>query len=95
MGTQGKRPPLTDATLRAIVGALQNQAEQPPKGFYNWQTWAKRWGLKRTSTMRYLENGVKSGILKTVMIRQDVGAYVRRAPFWGLTTKKARHGRKA
>lgn len=95
MGTQGKRPPLTDATLRAIVGALQNQAEQPPPGFYNWQTWAKRWGLKRTSTMRYLANGVKSGILETVMIRQDVGAYVRRAPFWGLTTKKARHGRKA
>jgi response regulator of citrate/malate metabolism len=87
MATQGKRPPLTDATLRAIVAELQNQAEQPPPGFHTWQTWSKRWNLKRTSTMRYLEAGVKSGILETVMIRQDVGAYVRRAPFWGLKGK--------
>ena len=95
MSTQGKRPPLTDATLRAIVGALQNQAEQPPPGFHPWQVWAKRWGVKRTSCIRYLSAGVKSGILESVLIRRDVGAYVRRMPFWGLTRKKARHGRKA
>ena len=94
MATQGKRPPLTDATLRAIVGALQNQAEQPPPGFHSWQAWAKRWNLKRTSTMRYLEAGTKSGVLETVLIRQDIGAYVRRVPFWGLTRKKARQPRK-
>ena len=93
MASQGKRPPLTDATLRAIVAELQNQAEKAPPGFRPWQAWAKRWGLKRTSTIRYLEHGVKSGVLETIKIRQDLGSYVRRVPFWGLKAKPAKKQR--
>jgi hypothetical protein len=93
MARQGKRPPLTDATLRAIVAELQNQAEQPPPGFHTWQTWSKRWNLKRTATIRYLEEGVKSGVLETVYLRQDLGAYVRRTPFWGRTKGKPKRNK--
>jgi len=90
MGRQGIRPRLTDETLRAIVSELQNKAETPPPGFLTRDEWAKRWNLKRTATARYLDEGVKSGILVIIQIRRDLGAYVRRVPHWGLASKKAR-----
>jgi Fic family protein len=88
MGRQGIRPKLTDETLRAIVAELQNQAETPPTGYLTRDEWSKRWKLKRTSTARYLEEGVKSGVLKVLWVRRDLGAYVRRVPHWGLATGK-------
>lgn len=88
MGKQGKRPKLTDATFRAIVAELQNQAETPPKGFRTRDEWAKKWGLGRTAATKYLDEGVKAGVLETVLVRRDLGAYVRRVPHWGLIAGK-------
>ncbi len=93
MASQGKRPPLTDATLRAIVAELQNQAEQPPPGFYTWEEWSKRWKLKRTATVRYLEAGVESGVMEVRLLRRDLGAYVRRVPHWGRKTGKKKRNK--
>lgn len=93
MTSQGKRPPLTDATLRAIVAELQNQAEQPPPGFHTREEWSKRWKLKRTATCRYLEAGVKSGVMEVRLLRRDLGAYVRRVPHWGRKTGKGKRNK--
>jgi len=95
MGRQGVRPRLTDETLQAIVSELQNQAETPPPGFLTRDEWSKRWKLKRTATARYLEDGVKTGVLVVVHLRRDLGAYVRRVPHWGLASKAKRKGRAA
>ena len=88
MARQGKRPSLTDATFRAIVAELQNHAEKPPKGFLTRDEWSKKWGLARTATAKYLDEGVKAGVLQTILVRRDLGAYVRRVPHWGLVAGK-------
>jgi Fic family protein len=87
MARQGKRPRLKDDVFNKIVAELQNKAEKPPAGFLTREEWSKRWGLKRTSTCRYLDDGVRSGILEVVLVRRDLGAYVRRVPHWGLNRK--------
>ena len=88
MPRQGRRPKLTDETLRAIVSSLQNQAEKPPAGFYTREQWSKRWKLKRTATARYLDKGVETGVVEKRWIRTDLGSYVRKTPYWGLAKKK-------
>lgn len=91
--SKGKRPPLNDDTLKAIVSAIQNKAEVPPPGFRTRNEWAKVWKLEKTATSKYLTEGVKAGILETKMIRRDLGAYVRHVPHWGLVASKAKKQR--
>ena len=69
-------------------GELQNHAEKPPKGFLTRDEWSKKWGLARTATAKYLDEGLKAGVLQTILVRRDLGAYVRRVPHWGLVAGK-------
>ena len=79
-----------DAILDAIVSEIQKKAEQPPPGFHPIDYWEKRWKCKRSCAKRYLNEGVKAGIMERLELRRYTGKFVRRAPYYGPARKKAR-----
>ena len=82
-----------DAILDAIVSEIQKKAEQPPPGFHPIDYWEKRWKCKRSCAKRYLNEGVKAGILERIELRRYTGKYVRRAPYYGPKRKAAKKQR--
>ena len=81
---------VNDAILKAIVSEIQKTAEQPPPGFHPIDYWEKRWKCKRSCAKRYLNEGVKAGIMERIELRRYTGKFVRRAPYYGPARKKAR-----
>jgi Fic family protein len=90
--TQGKRSKVTDATLAAIIAELHNRAEKPPPGFHPLEEWERRWKVKRSAVKKYLNEGVKMGMLERITLRHSyAGKYVRRAPYYGPIRNKSGH----
>jgi Fic family protein len=81
---------VNDAILTAIVSEIQKKAEQPPPGFHPIDYWEKRWKCKRSCAKRYLNEGVKAGIMERLELRRYTGKFVRRAPYYGPARKKSR-----
>lgn len=79
-----------DDILDAIVSEIQKQAEKAPPGFHPIDYWEKRWKCKRSCAKRYLNEGVKAGIMERLELRRYTGKFVRRAPYYGPARKKAR-----
>ena len=82
-----------DDILNAIVSEIQKKAEQPPPGFHPIDYWEKRWKCKRSCAKRYLNEGVKSGILERIELRRYSGKFIRRAPYYGKARKKTKKQR--
>lgn len=92
--SQGKNIKVSDAMLAAIVAAIHNQAEKPPAGFYTLEEWKKRWNCKGSCAKRYLNEGVKLGLMERIMLRHSYeGKYVRQAPYFGPVRNKAKKQR--
>lgn len=89
--SQGKRKPVTDATLAAIIAELHNRADKAPPNFHPLEEWERRWKCKRSAVKKYLNAGVEMGILERITLRHSYdGKYVRRAPYYGPARKQAR-----
>lgn len=92
--SQGKNIKVSDAMLAAIVAAIHNQAEKPPAGFHTLEEWQKKWGCKVSCAKRYLNEGIRLGLLERIMLRHSYeGKYVRQAPYFGPLRKKAKKQR--
>lgn len=92
--SQGKNIKVSDAMLAAIVAAIHNQAEKPPAGFHTLEEWQKKWGCKVSCAKRYLNEGIRLGLLERIMLRHSYeGKYVRQAPYFGPVRKKAKKQR--
>ena len=88
--SQGKRTPITDSMLAAIVAELHKRADKAPPGFHPLEEWERRWKCKRSAVKKYLTAGVQMGILERIVLRHSYdGKYVRRAPYFGPVRKKA------
>jgi Fic family protein len=89
--TQGRRTPVTDALLAAIVAEIHNRAEKAPPGFYTLEDWQKRWKCKSSCAKRYLNEGIRLGLVERIILRHSyAGKYVRQAPYFGPVRNKAR-----
>lgn len=94
MSSQGKNIKVNDAMLAAIVAEIHNRAEKPPEGFHTLEDWQKRWGCKMSCAKRYLNEGIKLGLIERIMLRHSyAGKYVRQAPYFGPARKKAKKQR--
>ena len=92
--SQGRLTKVTDATLAAIVAEIHKRAEKPPAGFFPLEVWEQRWNVKRSAVKKYLNEGVKLGLLERITLRHSYsGKYVRRAPYYGPARKKAKKQR--
>ena len=92
--TQGRRTPVTDSILSAIVAEIHNRADKPPAGFFPLEVWERRWKVKRSAVKKYLNEGVKMGILERITLRHSYqGKYVRRAPYYGPARKTGKKQR--
>lgn len=92
--SQGKNIKVSDAMLAAIVAAIHNQAEKPPAGFHTLEEWQKKWGCKVSCAKRYLNEGIRLGLMERIMLRHSYeGKYVRQAPYFGPVRKKAKKQR--
>jgi len=89
--SQGKMIKITDDVLKAIISEIHNRAEKPPAGFLSIDEWEVRWKCKRSCAKRYLNIGVKMGILKRIELRRLNAGFVRHAPYYGPVTKKAKN----
>ena len=91
MSTHGKNIKVNDAMLAAIVAAIHKRAEKPPAGFYSLEDWQKRWKCKSSCAKRYLNEGIRLGIVERITLRHSyAGKYVRQAPYFGPVRNKAR-----
>ena len=92
--SHGKNIKVSDAMLAAIVAAIHNQAEKPPAGFHTLEEWQKKWGCKVSCAKRYLNEGIRLGLLERIMLRHSYeGKYVRQAPYFGPVRKKGKKQR--
>ena len=91
---QGKRKPVTDDTLAAIISELHKRADKAPPGFYSLEEWERRWKCKRSAVKKYLTAGVEMGLLERITLRHSYeGKYVRQAPYFGPVRKQAKKQR--
>jgi Fic family protein len=87
--SQGKQVKVTDSMLAAIIAEIHNRAEKAPPGFLSLAEWEARWKCKRSCAKRYLNIGVKAGLLERIELRRLNNGFVRRAPYYGPARKKA------
>ena len=91
MSSHGKNIKVNDAMLAAIVAEIHNRAEKAPRGFYTLEDWQKRWKCKSSCAKRYLNEGIRLGLMERITLRHSyAGKYVRQAPYFGPVRKKAR-----
>lgn len=81
---------ITDDVLKAIVSEIHNRAEKAPPGFLSLDEWEARWKCKRSCAKRYLNIGVKMGLLKRIELRRLNAGFIRRAPYYGPIESKVR-----
>lgn len=91
--SQGKLVKVTDSMLAAIIAEIHKKADKAPPGFLSLDEWEARWKCKRSCAKRYLNIGVKAGLLERIELRRLNGGFVRRAPYYGPARKKAKRQR--
>ena len=82
---------ITDDVLKAIISEIHNRAEKAPPGFLSLDEWEARWKCKRSCAKRYLNIGVKMGLLDRIELRRLNAGFVRRAPYYGPAKKTFKH----